>query len=225
MEIKSTFMNDDSLHVDDTSSSLLESLHQGALTQPSDVKDHIADHVRLAEDCEVVMEIGVRGMVSTWGILWGLTNNQKAVKRYIGVDLYYPTGSTWRQFEKACDDSNIDCLFLDQNDMSLVPADIGPVDMLFIDALHTYCHVMYELTTFHQQVRKYITLHDTSAPWGDTDEPFSGGCSGYPTWIDRTKGGVFTAVLDFLALHPTEWVLRFRKENSNGYTLLERVVQ
>lgn len=206
-----------------SSSSLLENLYKRALTDPSDVRDHIEDHARLARECEVVLEVGVRDMVSTWGMLWGLAHNEKTVKKYIGVDLSFPTGVTWRHFLLSCETAHVDCVFLDQNDMSLVPADIGPVDMLFIDALHTYSHVMYELTTFHNQVRKYIALHDTSAPWGDVDEPYSGDYSEYPAWIDKTKRGVFTAVLDFLAMHPTEWVMTFRKKNSNGYTLLERV--
>lgn len=221
VEIKISFMNASSSAAHP--SSLLDTLYQEALTKPSDVRDHIADHVRLAQDCDVVMEIGVRGMISTWGILYGLNHNKRSRKKYIGVDLYYPAGVTWLQFEGACEETQVECVFMDRNDMTLVPEDIGPVDMLFIDALHTYSHVMYELTTFHTQVRKYIALHDTSAPWGAMDEPYSGDYSEYPAWIDRTKRGVFTAVQDFLAMHPTEWVLTYRKENSHGYTLLERV--
>jgi hypothetical protein len=228
MQMKNTFMTDGSFlpseeSLSPLSSSLLETLYQRALSQPSDVQDHIVDHFQLAQECEVILEIGVRGMVSTWGMLWGLTNNHKAVKRYIGIDLQYPSGETWQQYKQSCHESQVDCVFLAQNDLSLSMVDIGPVDMMFIDALHTYCHVFYELTTFHKHVRKYITLHDTSPPWGEEDEAYSGDYSEYPDWFDKTKRGVFTAVLDFLARHSDEWVLLLRKETDCGYTVLERV--
>lgn len=208
--------------LEEEGSALLTGIFLRTLEEPTDVRDHLLDHVRLATDCEIVMEIGVRGMTSTWAILRGLSRNQKTVKKYIGVDLYYPADWTWQNFENVCVESNIACTFLGQNDMSLVPSEIGPVDMLFIDALHTYCHVLYELITFHSNVRKYIALHDTSAPWGTEDEPYSGDYSEYPEWFDTSKRGVFTAVLDFLAMYP-EWSLTLKKGNSFGYTLLERV--
>ena len=222
MWIKSLFARDESFYSVDASANLLHDLYQSALTQPSDMKDHVQDHAKLAKDCEIVMEIGVRGMVSTWGALWGLTQNGNTIRKYIGVDLNFPSGKTWRKFEKVCQQSQIDCNFLQLNDMTLVASEIGPVDMLFIDALHTYAHVMYELTTFHGIVRKYIVLHDTSHPWGEDDEPYSGDYSEYPHWIDRSKRGVYSAVLDFLENHSTEWEIRMKKENNHGYTLLER---
>jgi hypothetical protein len=224
--IKSALM-DDSFVLPPLSSgvSLLESLYQNSLTTPSDVRDHMEDHSRLAKECEVVLEVGVRGMVSTWGMLWGLVNSGYATKKYIGVDLHYPNGIIWRKFERACEESEVECVFLEQNDITLDLDVIGDVDMLFVDALHTYCHVMYELSAFHRHVKKYITLHDTSAPWGDDDEPFDVDLSIYPDWFqcDTSKKGVYTAVQDFLEMHSTEWTMTLRKENSNGYTLLERV--
>lgn len=224
--IKSTLADEDflSLPVGSTATSLLDSLYQAAVEEPSDVQHHMADHFRLAVECEVVMEIGVRGMVSTWGILKGLLSNNKSIKKYIGVDLYYPTALTWKRFVRVCDESAIDCTFLEQNDMTIEHSQLPPsIDMLFIDALHTYCHVMYELTTFAPLVSKYIALHDTSEPWGAEDEPYSGDYSEYPDSFDKSKRGVFTAVQDFLAANPTEWMLKFRKVDSNGYTLLVRV--
>lgn len=232
MHMKSVFMNDDSfiaplLESNEPNTSLLEYLFHKALTESSDVQEHMSDHALLASECAVVMEVGVRGMVSTWGILWGLHHSRHSPKKYIGVDLNYPTGVTWRQFERSCADSEVECVFLAQNDLTLSPESLGPVDMLFLDALHTYCHVLYELITFHTTVRRYITLHDTSAPWGEVDEEYSGDHSEYPPFVaaqcSSEKKGVFTAVMDFLAQHPLEWALRLKKESSNGYTVLERV--
>lgn len=225
--IKSAFLSDESFLASTslTPAALLQTMFEAALSQNSDVRDHVADHARLAEECEVVLELGVRDMVSTWGMLRGLSRNGMPVKKYIGVDLLHPPGPTFKRFQIACKEAGIDCVFLAQNDMTLAGSPVlqGGVDLMFVDALHTYSHVLYELTTFHRGVRRYIALHDTSPPWGYVDEPYSGDYSEYPAWFDRSKRGVFTAVEDFLAMHRSEWAIRLRKENSYGYTLLERV--
>lgn len=201
---------------------LLESMFYDSLDQSSDMQEHMIDHLALAMESESVMELGVRGMTSTWGVLMGLFHNERRGKRYIGVDLRYPSGVTWKKFEKVCLESHIDCVFLAQNDMMVVPSDVGPIDVLFIDALHTYCHVLYELTTFQHIVHKYIALHDTSDPWGRADESYYGDYSEYPTSFDKSKKGVFTAVEDFLEKHSSDWEMKYRKESSSGYTVLQR---
>jgi hypothetical protein len=100
--------------------------------------------------------------------------------------------------------------------------DIEPTELLFIDSLHTYAHLTYELEKFSPKATKYIAMHDTSAPWGDTDDDeYHGDYSEYPPEIDRTKRGLWPAVLDFLNKHP-EWTLKERRENSHGLTILQR---
>jgi len=101
--------------------------------------------------------------------------------------------------------------------------EMEPVDMIFIDSLHTYCHLTYELETFSPKVAKFIAMHDTSEPWGDAeDDTYHGDYSEYPAWIDRTKKGLWPAVEDFLARHP-EWKLKSRVFNRHGFTVLERL--
>jgi len=94
--------------------------------------------------------------------------------------------------------------------------------LLFIDSLHTYCHLTYELEKFSPKVSKYIAMHDTS--WDPTiDDPaYYGDYSEYPPEYDRTKRGLWPAVVDFLKRHP-EWTLHERRLNNYGFTILKRV--
>lgn len=187
-------------------------------TIPSDINEHVPVLKRLSQECECVTEIGVREAVSTWGILKGLSENNKIKKGYLGIDLCYP--SCLLQLSSIAEGATVDFDFWKVNDMEI---DIPETDMLFIDSLHTYCHLTYELETFSPKVRKYIAMHDTSAPWGNQDDDaYHGNYSEYPEHINKQKRGLWPAVEDFLSSHP-EWKLNERKLNNHGFTILERV--
>lgn len=184
--------------------------------KPSDINQHLPDLRQLASECDSVVEIGVRNAVSTWGILKGLSEH-KGNRSYLGIDLDYPPNVDL--LRSICQAHQIQFRFLAQNDMTL---QLEPTDLLFIDSLHTYCHLTYELEAFASKVRKYIALHDTSDPWGTRDDnAYHGDYSEYPLHINRTKRGLWAAVVDFLATHP-EWKLKERKVNNHGFTVLER---
>lgn len=187
-------------------------------TQPSDIFEHLPVLRELASECDSVVEIGVRGAVSTWGILQGLSEHEGKERSYLGIDLYYPPNIAL--LRSVCRQNDIQFQFCTQNDLFLR---LEPIDFLFIDSLHTYCHLTYELETFSPAVRKYIAMHDTSAPWGEEDDTtYHGNYSEYPPHINRTKRGLWAAVVDFLATHP-EWNLKERRLNCHGFTVLERV--
>ena len=100
---------------------------------------------------------------------------------------------------------------------------IEEVDMIFIDSLHTYCHLTYELEKFSHLSKKYLTFHDSSGPWGETDDSeYTGNYLEYPVEYDRNKRGIWSAIEDFLIRH-SEWKLKERRVNNNGFTILERV--
>lgn len=139
--------------------------------------------------------------------------------KYTGIDLYFPPEEIFENIKQAAEEKNIEFNFIAQNDMLIDFEE--EIDTLFIDSLHTYCHLTYELEKFSPFAKKYICLHDTSFPWGNTDEPYSGDFSEYPEWIDKTKRGLWPAVQDFLKRHP-EWKLYERKTNNSGFTTLTR---
>ena len=186
----------------------------------SDICEHIPTLHDLSTQCTSVVEIGIRDMNSTWGILSGLSDNGSREKIYLGIDLVSPPEETLSKVRRLAQGCGITFLLCLQNDMTIK---MEPVDMIFIDSLHTYCHLTYELETFSPKVAKFIAMHDTSEPWGDAeDDTYHGDYSEYPAWIDRTKKGLWPAVEDFLTRHP-EWKLKSRVFNRHGFTVLERI--
>jgi hypothetical protein len=147
----------------------LDSEYRRASTLNSDIYEHVPVLRELARECATITEIGVRSMVSTWGILKGLSENTAETRTYLGIDLDSPAPRTLNLAKKICAKLGIQFTFEQCNDMEI---DLDPVDLLFIDSLHTYSHLSYELETFSDSAKKYIALHDTSPPWeleDDTD--------------------------------------------------------
>lgn len=187
---------------------------------PSDINEHVQTLRSLAKECSSVVEIGLREMISSWGILQGLSESQSASASYLGIDIHSPSLVTLNLAKQLAEGNNIAFTFLQANDMDI---DIETADMLFIDSLHTYCHLTYELEKFSSKITKYIAMHDTSDPWGHADDhSYSGNYSEYPEEYDRTKRGLWPAVEDFLKRHP-EWVLFKRYLNNHGFTILKRM--
>jgi len=196
----------------------LDQQYEHACYQPSDINEHVKTLRMLAMKCSSVVEIGVRTMVSTWGILKGLSENPSGCSSYLGIDIDLPPSDTLNLAKKIAEENGISFSFLQANDMTV---DLEPTDMLFIDSLHTYCHLTYELEKFSPKVSQYIAMHDTS--WGNIDDPtYLGDYSEYPAEYDRTKRGLWQAIEDFLKRHP-EWTLIERRFNNYGFTILKRI--
>jgi hypothetical protein len=189
------------------------------ICQRSDIHEHLPALKELASTCSSVAEIGLREMESTWGILQGLSESPHTPRSYLGIDIAQPPLQILHLARRCAEEHGISFDFWQANDMEI---DMPQVDMLFIDSLHTYCHLSYELELFSPKVRRYIAMHDTSAPWGEADDvEYQGDRTEYPKEIDRTKRGLWAAVEDFLSRHP-EWILQDRFFNCHGFTVLRR---
>lgn len=185
----------------------------------SDINEHLPVLRELASKCSSVVEIGMRSMVSTAGLLQGLAENPDPFRSYVGIDISLPPFSTLQQSRQFADEQGFSFAFWHDNDMNI---EIPETELLFIDSLHTYCHLSYELEKFAPSVSKYIAMHDTSAPWGDADDSdYKGDYTEYPAKYNRQKRGLWPAVVDFLASHP-EWRLQERRLNNHGFTILKR---
>jgi hypothetical protein len=196
---------------------VLKEKYEKSCRETTDINEHVPVLRCLASQCSSVVEIGMRGMTSTWGILQGLSESSSAAPSYIGIDIETPSGiRSAKYLAEAC---GISFKFLNCNDMTI---DIEPTEMLFIDSLHTYCHLLYELEKFSPKVSKYIALHDTNAPWGFADDYFyKGDYTEYPAEFDRSKRGLWQAVEDFLLKH-SEWVIMEHHFHNYGFTILKR---
>lgn len=186
----------------------------------SDIREHLPTLRLLAKECSSVVEIGVRDMDSSWGLLKGLSENPHHERSYLGIDIQYPPDETLKLAKEISREFGISFRFWQANDMHI---DIEPTELLFIDSLHTYCHLTYELEKFSPKVTKYIVLHDTSEPWEyQNDNEYRGNYSEYPFKYDCTQQGLWPAVEDFLKQHP-EWCLHARFLNNHGLTVLKKV--
>jgi len=58
------------------------------------VYEHIPVLKDLAKQCHSVVEMGLRSMSSTWGLLQGLAENSGQSRSYLGIDLALPPTET-----------------------------------------------------------------------------------------------------------------------------------
>ncbi|KAG8462139.1 hypothetical protein KFE25_011589 [Diacronema lutheri] len=190
-------------------------------TRPSDIHEHLPTLRAYAERVDSIVEMGVRGVVSTWALLSGLTSGGGgAGKLLIGVDI---EPCAYEEPARAGRELGVDVRFVQGNSISV---DVPERDLLFIDTWHVYGHLRRELAAHHAKTRKWIVLHDTTV---DADVGESIRCrrdiaeqmrvSGYPrAEIER---GLWPAVEEFLA-ERREWTLEKRFVNNNGLTVLAK---
>ena len=195
---------------------------QDAVNTPSDVNEHVDVLREYASKSSSVAEFGVRGGVSTFGLIYGLSQSTAATKSYVGVDINYcDITKTMSQHAK---EAGIDYTFI-QHDSATV--DIPQVDTLYIDSWHIYGHLKRELNNNHKKVNKWIIMHDTTVD-GVLGESIRNGWNtaqqsketGYPE--EEIRKGLWPAITEFLEQN-TAWKLLERRVNCNGLTILERV--
>lgn len=205
---------------DPTAKEELIHLYEHYRLTPSDINQHLPALRQLAQECASVIEIGRRSIGSTWALLMGLSESKAPSRSFLEIEINVPILEKFYLSKKLARENNIIFRYIQDNDMSIDLEE--KTDMLFIDSIHTYCHLTYELEKFSPKINKYIVMHDTSPPWGYSDDTeYRGDYSEYPASIDRTKKGLFPAISDFLAKNP-EWVLAERRFNNHGLTILQR---
>ena len=172
---------------------------------PSDINEHLPTLSCLAMACEGdVAEFGVRMGNSTVALLHGLFESQpwpaghtRTLHSYdlapakVEIPLSSPAALWW--------------LFTRADTAKL--AHLPPVDVLFIDTLHTCDQVRAELV-HATQVRIFIVLHDTIL-FGSAGE--------------HGQAGITHAIYDFLAKN-LEWSVHAHYPNNNGLLVLRREV-
>lgn len=176
--------------VDSTNPQLSQMYYQWCNT-PMDINEHLPTLMRFAKECDHITEMGVRGIVSTYGLLMGKP------KTMISYDIC------------DCDWLPVRAMVQHDTNFTFIQADtrecvIEPTDLLFIDTLHNYNQLKIELSRHADKVNKYLIFHDTSSFefHGETEEI-----------------GLWPAIAEFLEDN-TEWSILERFHHNNGLTVL-----
>jgi hypothetical protein len=173
---------------------MIEERYIDLCTIPSDINEHLPTLKQYASECETIVELGVRSMVSTWALLAGKP------KSLISVDIVHPQefGTNIWDAMDAAQDVGITFDFVLKSSLEI---DLPPCDLLFIDTLHTYAQLSKELELHESKAKKYIIMHDTAIP----------------DLLEMPK-----AVNEFLEKNP-QWVVAEHFANNNGLTVLKRI--
>lgn len=179
----------------------------------SDINEHLPTLKHYAEECDVIVEMGVRNIVSTWAFL------AAKPKKLISLDLYHPSiyGGNIDEVFKLAYESNIEFSFIEENSLSYR---INECDLLFIDTWHDYLQLKKELNRHHNSVRKFIILHDTVS-FGTSNESFNVYNTENNLEVNLPQG--LNPAIDEFLYHNKNWILWEKKPNNNGLTVLKRI--
>ena len=187
----------------------------------SDIYEHLPTLYKLATFCESILELGVRGCVSSWAFSKGLLHNSSDNKLLICNDLEQCDIQKFKEISIGCG-VQIQEHWCNDLDLSLNTM----VDMTFIDTWHVYGQLKRELKKFAPITKKMIVMHDTTSDGehGETIRMHQNvdkmqKISGFPK--EEILKGLWPAVEEFLADH-SEWILVRRYSNCNGLTILAR---
>lgn len=178
---------------------------------PSDINEHFPAIIKYGSECDNITEMGVRGVLSTWGWL------ACGPKKLTSYDLHPP--SKWGgDIQSVYDTAEAYGLNFEFIIADVLKIDIEETDLLFIDTWHTYDQLKKELRLHSSKVRKYICFHDT------TSYEFRGESLGNEnSWEGESSGkGIWPAIEEFLIANKGVWMLKERFFNNNGFTIIQR---
>jgi hypothetical protein len=179
----------------------------------SDINEHLPVLKQYGDECNTIVEMGVRSIVSTWAFL--LSNP----RTLISLDIENPSnfGGNIDEVYSLANSAGINFKFVESSSLTY---DMPLTDLLFIDTWHDYLQLKKELYRHHKNTKKYIILHDTNT-FGYVDE------SEYDQYHKQRvetnlPKGLCPAIDEFLNEN-REWVLWERRPNNNGLTVLKRI--
>lgn len=188
---------------------------------PADIDEHMETLRNYAAECGSVAELGVRNVVSTWAFICGLMTSSALRKRLICLDIEPILQA--RHLQKVCRAAKIELTVIQADSAT---AEIGDVDLLFIDTWHIEGHLKRELAKHSSHVTKYIIMHDTTTDGEQSESTRSGADieslsrkTGYST--QEIRRGLMFAVRDFIEKNK-EWRIAEQFHNNNGLLVLAR---
>ena len=136
---------------------MIEDKYQQLCTIESDINEHLPTLKSYALLSDVIVELGVRGMVSTWGLLAGLP------REMCSLDIVHPSEhkGNVEEAEEMAKKEGVSWKFLK---VSSLDVELPRHDLLFIDTIHSYEQLSQELKLHSSYTTKYIIMHDTVIP-------------------------------------------------------------
>jgi hypothetical protein len=199
---------------------VMEDYYREKCNMKSDINEHLPTLRKYTEECNSVVECGVRDIVSSYAFGCGLKN--KPGNRYVLIDPY--KSMYINPFIEMCKKENVNASFIENNDLE---CELFQTDLLFIDTWHVYGQLKRELARWNGHVNKYIIMHDTTVDeWhGETVRQNLNAVqqskeSGIP--VHEIKKGLWYAIDEFLKSN-SNWKIKERFTNNNGLTILERI--
>ena len=197
---------------------------EGQCLTSTDINEHLPTLRDLASQCTSVVEMGVRGIISTYALLAGLLPHASPSgprPSLLCVDI---DPIDMAEVKNLADAAGIDLEFV-MHDSATV--DMPRADMLWIDTFHVYGHLKRELEAHHAKAGKYIAMHDTEvdaiegeALRQNMDLEAIANKFGYSQ--EDVRNGLRRAIDEFLVAHGDEWVMVAHYPNNNGLTVLKR---
>lgn len=214
---------------------ILHSKYTTLCNQRSDINEHLPTLCKYASECDSVFETGVRGVISSYALTYGLlTNpNNQNKKEILLNDL---TECSIAEFMRCMQKLPIDINYIWKSNLEIDL--VQTYDLTFIDTFHVYGQLKRELEKFSKFTNKYIIMHDTTID-GILGEAKRGG--GYGNYyysnnkmdelsnitnlpVNEILNGLWPAIEEFLATNP-DWSLKERFTNNNGLTILEKTTR
>ena len=178
----------------------------------SDINEHLQTLKRYASECEIIIEMGVRAITSTWAFL------ASKPKKMVSIDFQHPStfDANIEEVSELAAEYGIDFEFRLQNTLL---CEIEECDLLFIDTWHDYLQLRSELYRHSNKVRKYIIFHDTDSFAFKNEDNYAT----YDMGREETNlpKGLVPAIDEFLFSN-NDWYLCERFANNNGITILKR---
>lgn len=136
---------------------MIEERYQQLCKTSSDINEHLPTLRKYARLCDVIVELGVRGIVSTWGLLAGYP------REMVSIDVVEPSqhGGNVEETKSIAEREKV---IWDFKLASSLDVELPRHDLLFIDTIHEYNQLIQELNLHAPHTTKYIILHDTVIP-------------------------------------------------------------
>ena len=200
----------------------IEQKYNHLCNQPCDINEHLPTLYQYATKCESIIELGVRGCISSWAFVYGLLQNNMNKKKILLNDI---TPCNINELLQKTQNLDIEITYEWINDLDLNIKE--NVDLTFIDTWHVYGQLKRELDKYSLITNKYIIMHDTTVDEidGETircnynlNEQLKQ--SGFS--VEEINCGLGKAITEFLD-NNKNWKILEKYTNNNGLTILERI--